>query len=181
MEHQYICDHKDKCGNNRCPGATPFTAKEIGIASVLYPGKPGALCNLDFKVKAIPYHPPAKKYRLLKSVSIRSLVEAQEDLRCEEFWEELNRLFYCCCRNSLEIREIDLFLHIFDNPKVRDWLLSHGFIAEDEDLKPCPFCGSTDVEIRKATWFYVFCKTCFVCGPGCDTKSEAREKWANGR
>ena len=45
------------------------------------------------------------------------------------------------------------------------------------ELKPCPFCGSTNVEIRRKTWngdeyFYIHCENCEM-----DCR---KSDWANG-
>lgn len=46
------------------------------------------------------------------------------------------------------------------------------------ELKPCPFCGGTKLEIVCfADLNYVTCNTCGVDGPDADNKQEATEVW----
>lgn len=48
------------------------------------------------------------------------------------------------------------------------------------DLKPCPFCGSTDIQIVSVEGGEVAgrCEDCFAYGPGpCYSTDEARETW----
>ena len=47
------------------------------------------------------------------------------------------------------------------------------------DLKPCPFCGGTDLHVVSVygTEYYVDCFTCTTCGPYGETYEEAIEAW----
>jgi Lar family restriction alleviation protein len=56
-------------------------------------------------------------------------------------------------------------------------------MPEEIEIKPCPFCGSTQVHMRDmATFPYVFCEQCNAYGPSMETKEEAILMWnkANG-
>lgn len=49
-------------------------------------------------------------------------------------------------------------------------------------LKPCPFCRSKDLILKKIfEWYvsnnFVCCQNCFCWGPQCNTEEEAVEKW----
>lgn len=46
-------------------------------------------------------------------------------------------------------------------------------------LKPCPFCGRTELEIVIVYGedYYVGCLTCTACGQSCETYEEAIEAW----
>ena len=44
-------------------------------------------------------------------------------------------------------------------------------------LKPCPFCGSEDVERNGRTIIYVACRTCKTDGPIATTRKKAIELW----
>jgi Lar family restriction alleviation protein len=47
-----------------------------------------------------------------------------------------------------------------------------------EELKPCPFCGGTDVEaIDQQGVAWVLCKSCSVDGPFGSTAEEATAVW----
>ena len=47
------------------------------------------------------------------------------------------------------------------------------------ELKPCPCCGSCDASIKVMTvgTFRVFCESCRLCIPGCQTREEAIQAW----
>ena len=47
------------------------------------------------------------------------------------------------------------------------------------ELKLCPCCGSGDASIKVMTvgTFRVFCESCRLCIPGCQTREEAIEAW----
>jgi hypothetical protein len=42
------------------------------------------------------------------------------------------------------------------------------------ELKPCPFCGGTDLEDLTA---YVYCSECRCCGPGENDGTDGVELW----
>ena len=44
-------------------------------------------------------------------------------------------------------------------------------------LKPCPFCGSTDVENDHTGPWWVTCQTCGCDGPTAPTEAESAEAW----
>lgn len=48
-----------------------------------------------------------------------------------------------------------------------------------EQLKPCPCCGSLEATIKTMNvgTYRVFCGYCRLCIPGCESRSEAIEKW----
>lgn len=46
------------------------------------------------------------------------------------------------------------------------------------ELKPCPFCGGTDIEcvdFHKADMWFVQCENCYATFPSFDTEDEAIE------
>lgn len=46
------------------------------------------------------------------------------------------------------------------------------------ELKPCPFCGCTEVFIEDDDWGWVsYCEICDANISGCMTKEEAVIKW----
>ncbi len=49
-----------------------------------------------------------------------------------------------------------------------------------DSLKPCPFCGSKNLDFNKSKekqWYYVYCIEC-GCAPFlCSSYEEAIEKW----
>lgn len=47
------------------------------------------------------------------------------------------------------------------------------------ELKPCPFCGGTNLTIINVYGeeYYVDCSTCTTCGPGGETEEEAIKAW----
>lgn len=48
------------------------------------------------------------------------------------------------------------------------------------NLKPCPFCGSEDVEIcNSGEYFYCHCWKCNAMGPDADTRQWGLEAWNN--
>lgn len=48
-----------------------------------------------------------------------------------------------------------------------------------EQLKSCPCCGSLEATIKTMNvgTYRVFCEYCRLCIPGCESRSEAIEKW----
>lgn len=52
---------------------------------------------------------------------------------------------------------------------------------QSNELKPCPFCGSTRVMVQTNITFKGECAThCFYCGtfgPFCEDKNEAIARW----
>lgn len=61
------------------------------------------------------------------------------------------------------------------------WLLSKGFIKEVKPkLKPCPFCGSKEVESGRGvdiTKWFVCCHICQTDGPVSHTEEQAANSW----
>lgn len=57
-----------------------------------------------------------------------------------------------------------------------------------EPAKPCPFCGSEDVQYERsepvgdppATWFWIACKKCDATGPSTTRMADGLRLW-NGR
>lgn len=47
----------------------------------------------------------------------------------------------------------------------------------DEELKPCPFCGSKEVNLMDDGVFYVSCFNCSTDGPMSDTDRGAIKAW----
>ena len=49
-------------------------------------------------------------------------------------------------------------------------------------LKPCPFCGDTNIEVESedGRYWYAFCDRCLCEGPNVLSKKAAIEQW-NGR
>jgi Lar family restriction alleviation protein len=45
------------------------------------------------------------------------------------------------------------------------------------ELKPCPFCGSKDVELFGFLNLYVYCFSCKCEGPSNENKNKAIAKW----
>lgn len=49
------------------------------------------------------------------------------------------------------------------------------------ELKPCPFCGGTDISCadagRKTDVWFIQCEDCFATFPHFDSKAEAIEAW----
>lgn len=54
----------------------------------------------------------------------------------------------------------------------------------DVTLKPCPFCGGTEVDedskaayFSRGTWHWLVCVRCYACGPRRRNQEEARASW----
>jgi len=53
----------------------------------------------------------------------------------------------------------------------------------DKKLRPCPFCGSEEVNATTAPepdehgLYYWVCPDCICCGPTCDTPDGASKAW----
>lgn len=49
----------------------------------------------------------------------------------------------------------------------------------DQKLKPCPFCGSDDVDVVSNLYTYVTCHnpSCEAYGPICNTTEQAITAW----
>ena len=46
------------------------------------------------------------------------------------------------------------------------------------ELKPCPFCGGTNLTMVSCEGeYYAGCFTCHTCGPGGTSREEAIEAW----
>ncbi|MBN2684381.1 MAG: Lar family restriction alleviation protein [Pontiellaceae bacterium] len=46
------------------------------------------------------------------------------------------------------------------------------------DLKPCPFCGSTELRVfRPAPELWVYCTVCSASGPTAEGEKGAAAKW----
>ena len=59
------------------------------------------------------------------------------------------------------------------------------FTMEENNLKPCPFCGGTDIGLsREQTdtgWsYYEYCSECCACGPEAVTEKTAEMLWNLG-
>lgn len=48
-------------------------------------------------------------------------------------------------------------------------------------LKPCPFCGSNDLDIERKCLFFVTCYKCDCEGPAKKDKEEAIDAWNKRR
>lgn len=45
-------------------------------------------------------------------------------------------------------------------------------------FRPCPFCGSVELEIYRREVYFVHCCECYVDGPASATsENDAKEKW----
>jgi len=49
-------------------------------------------------------------------------------------------------------------------------------MTEEEEVKPCPFCGSDFVEINRGGWWGE-CGNCGAEGPAKETREEALAAW----
>jgi Lar family restriction alleviation protein len=51
-------------------------------------------------------------------------------------------------------------------------------MSTDLKLKPCPFCGETDIELRdNGEPYYAYCTSCSCDGPLHETWQEAFDAW----
>ncbi len=55
---------------------------------------------------------------------------------------------------------------------LRDWLTENFDPAYVPPLKPCPFCGSDNLDIERAALHYVKCKDCITLGPSNDGETD---------
>ena len=47
----------------------------------------------------------------------------------------------------------------------------------DPELKPCPFCGGTDLRVYDRGYSWVECRPCEAEGPAADSRESAIAKW----
>lgn len=181
-----ICEHWKTCQNREgCDVGMPH---DKGWPCLLI----GPCERTGMSYNCIPYkEEKAVEYELVKPISIRALIEAQEDLKCEEFWQELdgflNYVIQRHFQHSLLTTPFEGLLveYISDKPKVRDWLIRKGFLREkEEELKPCPLCKSTDIKelgpYRKGEKYFMQIK-CMKCGISLEVEGisshQVRQKW----
>ena len=64
---------------------------------------------------------------------------------------------------------------------LRDWLTENFDPACVPPLKPCPFCGSDNLDIERGALHYVKCKDCITLGPSNsgETDISAIAAWNN--
>ena len=109
-----------------------------------------------------------QEYEWLKTPTYRALVEAQT-IECAEF----NHHFVLMARAPVyNYGEREAWL--LQDPIRVQWLLDKRFImAKEPELKPCPFCGSTDIigDYRKQ------CSNCYSTSTHEDSKENAITAW----
>lgn len=56
-----------------------------------------------------------------------------------------------------------------------------GGVINDNELKPCPFCGERNINVSEAGYrsdlWFIQCEDCWATFPHLDTKQEAIEAW----
>ena len=133
------------------------------------------------------------KYRVLKNISLLSIAQAgpKDCFEFESAFDSLTlhmreRLTFelLWFRNDDKTKEsknrYEFFNWAEENPKRIQWLIDKGFIERVEELKPCPFCGSSNIVADGQTSLkdsYVSCNECDADGPMRERKQEAIDAW----
>ena len=131
------------------------------------------------------------KYRVLKNISLLSIAQAGPK-DCAEFRTEyislvthlINRHWNGAGVLQKGETRTSGFCDVVDWAEKNDmriqWLIDKGFIERVEELKPCPFCGSSNIVADGQTSLkdsYVSCNECDADGPMRERKQEAIDAW----